>query len=150
MEDGIQGLDPRQLDARLLGEAYGRAEEGLHLHRAPRDVVLPHDTLGRLRFRHVVDGLLLEFGSELAALGGGESQQFVDDIRDELEEADLVEERSMARRLEDDAGRVKSDGTKDSYVSLQAQSRKGKKKKKGGGREKKKPNQEKRKKTKDH
>jgi len=40
----------------------------------------------------------------------------------------------MARRLEDDAGRVKSDGTKDSYVSLQAQSRKGKKKKKRGGK----------------
>jgi hypothetical protein len=108
MKDGIQRLDSRYLNARVLGQPDRRAKVCLNLHGSPRRVVLPHEVLGA-RPCELVDRVLLELRRKLAALSFRQRKQFVHNVRNKLGYANLFKQRSVVRRLKDYCQGVESD-----------------------------------------
>ena len=111
MKQRIERLDARYCDAGFLSKLDGRSKVRLDLHWPSRSVILIHRAVGLGRNKHLLDRCFPEAGSEAAALDCCNVEEFVDDSSDKRTDADLLEELGMGWRLENDAGRVKSNGS---------------------------------------
>lgn len=111
MDQGVHGLNARDLNARILGELYGRTEEGLNLERSTSSIVLVHGAWSCSRLNHGFDSLLTEAIWEGAALCTGQGDQFVHDARDQCASACLFKEFCVIRGFKEDAGGMEGDGS---------------------------------------
>lgn len=111
MKDGVESLNAWHRRPRVFGHLDGGSEIRFDFHWSPRHIVLPHDTFGMVRLRHIVNGLLLEIWVHFAAVDLGQIYQLVDDTVYHILNADFVQQSTVLCCFEKDTCGVESNRT---------------------------------------
>lgn len=117
MQNSVECFDTRNGNAGFFGQFDRGTKIRFDLHRASRDVILPHDALGRRGLRHFVDCLLLEIGCEFATVRRREGEQFIDYVVYQVPNANLLEQLGVVCCLEYHTRRVECNRTRDLSVN---------------------------------